>query len=67
MNNKRLTRIRLSLLLPAGFHTRLACYAACAGTSLSEAARRALDAGLPVLERHSVADFAEQRANLAAI
>ena len=67
MNNKRPTRTRLSLLLPAGLHARLACYAAWAGISLSEAARCALEAGLPVLERHSVADFAEQRANLAAI
>lgn len=50
---KQPCNLRLSVLLPAGLHARLVRYAARESISLSEAARRALDAGLPVLERQA--------------
>jgi hypothetical protein len=56
MNTSPLASTRLSVRLPAGLHARLVRYAAREGIGLSQAARRALDAGLPVLERGSLPD-----------
>lgn len=67
MDTDRLTRTRLSVLLPAGLHARLVRHANREGISLSEAARRPLDAGLPVLEGRSMPDVVEQRENLGAM
>jgi|GEM_PF-816502 len=67
MKTNRLDNTRLSVLLPAELHARLAGYATRVGISLSEAARRALDAGLLALERAADPDLAEQREALEAM
>ena len=67
METNRSDKARLSLLLPTELRERLARYAARQGISKSEAARRALEAGLPVLERRRIPDLVEQRRNLAAM
>jgi hypothetical protein len=59
MNTSPLASTRLSVRLPAGLHARLVRYAAREGIGLSQAARRALDAGLPVLERGSLPEALE--------
>ncbi len=60
METNRSDKARLSLLLPTELRERLARYAARQGISKSEAARRALDAGLTVLERPDLPDLDEQ-------
>jgi hypothetical protein len=59
-------KARFSLLLPTELYDRLARYAVRQGISLSEAARRALEAGLPILESEA-ARLDEQREALAAM
>ena len=67
MKTNRSDKARLSLLLPTELRERLARYAARQGISKSEAARRALDAGLTVLERPDLPDLDEQLKALAAM
>ncbi len=67
MKTNRSDKARLSLLLPTELRERLARYAARQGISKSEAVRRALDAGLTVLERPDLPDLDEQLKALAAM
>ncbi len=67
MKTNRLANLRFSVLLPTELRERLARYAARQGISKSEAARRALEAGLTVLERPDLPDLDEQLKALAAM
>lgn len=67
MKTNGLGNIRLPVLLPAGLHARLVRYAAREGISLSEAARRAIQAGLIVPQDATKPDRGEQLRNLAAM
>lgn len=66
MRTGPLAKTRLCVLLPAELHAWLTGYAPRAGISPSEAARRALDAGLPALEDQA-ASIERQRKALEAM
>lgn len=67
MDTYRLTKTRLSVLLPAGLHARLVRHANREGVSLSEAARRALDVGLEGREGAPGSATSEVQENLRAL